>query len=186
MRANLSGSLLLIVGLALPLGDASAQRPNKTSSRPVVQKKAPPRTLDPWDRPTGSIVDQTARYYVWYDKQGWHVRATAKGLRDFQGTLKVKDAKIRSCVPVGLKDGKQKGNPDAWRVNDARSELKFQFKTSNRSDGFDLVIEGDDGQIEFDLGIDSQKNAKAVFVGSGKRHPAQVPFTLPAMPMRAK
>jgi hypothetical protein len=148
--------------------------------------KAGPRTLDPFDRPEGSIVDQTARYYVWFDDKGWHIRTTAKGARDFEGAIKVKDAKIKSCVSIGLKEGKQKGRPDLWKVNGSRSELTFQFRTGTKSDGFDLVVEGEEGQIEFDLSIGGKKNPKAVFVGRGLQHPAENPFSLPAAPKKNK
>jgi hypothetical protein len=86
-------------------------------------------------------------------------------------------------VPVGLKDGKQKGQPDAWRVNDKRSELTFRFKTSNKSDGFDIGLEGD-GTIEFELAIDGEQKPQTIFVGESKRHPAKTPFTQPATPAK--
>jgi hypothetical protein len=178
MRAIPTGLLLAVVCGGL-LALAAAEQP--TTKGKVAKAKGQPRELDPWDRPAGSIVDQTARYYVWYDKQGWHVRATAKGLRTFSGTISIKQGSIKSCVPVGLKDGKQKGIPDVWKVNDARSQLAFRFRTAQKSDGFDLVVQGD-GKIEFDLGIDNQKKPAAIFIGAGKRHPSSNPFTLPAAP----
>lgn len=180
MRAILVGLLLAVVGSGL-LALAAAEQP--TTKGKVAKAKGQPRELDPWDRPAGSIVNQTARYYVWYDKQGWHLRATAKGLRTFSGQISVKQGSIKSCVPVGLKDGKQKGIPDVWKVNDARSRLTFRFRTANKSDGFDLVVEGD-GELEFDLAIDNQKKPAALFVGAGKQHPSSNPFTLPATPQK--
>lgn len=176
--------LLAVAGLLLFVGLSTAQQPTKSKIK-SAKPKAAAKKLDPWNRPEGSIVDQTARYYVWYDTKGWHIRCTAKGLRTFHGTVRVKDARIKSCLPVGLKDGRQKGQPDAWRVNDKRSELTFRFRTAAKSDGFDINIEGD-GQVEFDLGIDEQKKPQAVFVGRGKGHPAKAPFSLPVTPQREK
>ena len=170
--------------LLISFAISAAQQP-KSKATKTARPKSAAKKLDPWDRPEGSIVDQTARYYVWYDSQGWHIRSTAKGLRTFHGTVRVKDARIKSCVPVGLKDGRQKGMPDAWRVNDKRSELTFRFRTAAKSDGFDINVEGD-GQIEFDLAIDEQKKPQAIFVGGGKGHPDNVPFSLPATPQREK
>ncbi len=120
---------------------------------------------------------------MWYDASGWHIRTTAKGLRTFHGTVKVKDARIKSCVPVGLSDGKQKGKPDVWRVNEKRSELTYRFRTSARSDGFDIVLEGD-GQIEFELAIDGEQKPQAIFVGQKKRRPEKSPFSQPATPAK--
>lgn len=171
-----------IVGLGLPAGGQEGATGTQRKSLAALEAAS----LDPFDRPDGSIVDQTARFYVWFDKQGWHVRTTAKGARNFTGSIRLKDAKIKSCVPIGLTDGRQKGKVDAVKFNDARNDLRFSFKTGTLSDGFDLAVEGDKGQIEFDLSIDGKRNAKTVFIGSGKRHPSKTPFSLPATPERAK
>jgi hypothetical protein len=151
----------------------------KAKKGPPKAKKAELETGDAFGRPEGSIVDQTARYYVWYDGEEWHLRTTAKQTRNFNGTIRVTDAKIKSCVPVGLKNDRQKKTTtDAWRLNDERSELKFAFRTSTLSDGLDIVVDGD-GQIEFELLIDTQKNPKNVFLGKKGEHPSQNPFRLP-------
>lgn len=175
-------AMLLTAGIASLVCCAAAQGPaprsKGTSAKAKVQK------LNPWNRPEGSIVDQTARYYVWYDASGWHIRCTAKGLRTFHGAVRLKNARIKSCLPVGLSDGKQKGKPDAWRVNDKRSELTFRFRTANKSDGFDIGVDGD-GTIEFELSIDDQQKPQAIFVGQKKRHPQKSPFSQPVTPPKA-
>jgi hypothetical protein len=176
---------LLTAGVACLVYSAAAQPAAKSKAKAQGAKpKAKVQQLDPWNRPEGPIVDQTARFYVWYDSSGWHIRSTAKGLRTFHGTVRVKDAQIKSCVPVGLSDGKQKGKPDAWRVNDQRSELTFRFRTAAKSDGFDIGVEGD-GTIEFELAIDGEQRAQAIFVGEKKRHPQSAPFVLPAKPAKS-
>jgi hypothetical protein len=174
---------VLAVGIACLACSALAGEPMKAKGT-KAKAKAIAQKLDPWGRPEGSIVDQTARYYVWYDATGWHIRSTAKGTRTFHGAVRVKDARIKSCVPVGLSDGKQKGQPDAWRVNDKRSELTFRFKTSTKSDGFDIAVEGE-GTIEFELSIDGEQKPQAIFVGQKTRHPAKSPFSQPAAPPKA-
>jgi hypothetical protein len=178
---------LFFFGLLTSLAAASCVATAADEPAGKAKKKAKPaaaaKELNPFDRPEGSIVNQTARYYVWYDKQGWHVRTTAKGARNFHGTIRVKEAKIKSCVPIGLTDGKQR---DAVKFNEARTELKFAFKTGKLSDGFDLALDGEEGQIEFELLIDNQKNAKWIFVGRALKHPSATPFSLPAMPKRDK
>jgi hypothetical protein len=62
--------------------------------------------------------------------------------------------------------------------------LKFQFLTSKLSDGFDLEVDGEEGQIEFELLIDTQKNRNWIFVGRGLQHPDKIPFSLPAIPKK--
>ena len=72
----------------------------KGSQSPPAKAKGAkaPRVIDPFDRPEGSIVDQTARFYVWYDSKGWHLRATAKG----QHPLAVVLSCIDSRTPAEL------------------------------------------------------------------------------------
>jgi len=181
MRDFLHAVPVAVIALCLACG-AIAQQP--AAKAKAKKAKAQVEKIDPWGRPEGSIVDQAARYYVWYDDSGWHVRSTAKGQRTFHGTISVKDARIKSCVPIGLKDGKQKGQPDAWRVNEKRTQLTFRFKTSTKSDGFDIDVEGD-GTIEFELAIDNEQKPQAIFVGENKRHPAKSPFSQPAAPAKS-
>jgi hypothetical protein len=185
MRAARFSLVVLVVSLAIPRL-LSAQE-GKAKEKKAPKTKAEPTVLDPFGRPEGSIVAQTARYYVWYDGESWHLRTTAKVGRNFHGTIRTKDARIKSCRSVGLKNDKQKkGATDAWRVNDARSELTFHFKTGQLSDGFDFVVEGEEGQLDFDLLIDDQKNPRAIFVGRGEQHPDKNPFSLGAMPKKGK
>ena len=159
--------------------------------RPIevaAQNKAPkksPKELDPTRRPPGSLAAKqgakSARYYIWHDQQGWHLRTTANGTRRFHGTVRVKNGTIASCVPVGLKgDGKKA--QDAWRVEPKRKELTFDFKTSTASDGLDIRIDGNDAELEFDLSIDDQKRPRAVFLGREQQHPSELPFRFKAIP----
>ena len=183
MRELVCAVLLAACAMSLsPIADAQQPAAKAKGAKPKAKVKA--QALDPWNRPEGSIVDQTARYYVWYDGDGWHLRSTAKGLRTFSGTVRVKEAKIKSCVPVGLSDGKQKGKPDAWRVNEKRSELTYRFRTAAKSDGFDIAVEGE-GTIEFELAIDGEQKPQAIFVGEKKRHPQASPFVLAAKPAKS-
>jgi hypothetical protein len=181
MRTGFTMLILIAVLLGNIESRALGQGKTAKAKKPAKSKDAP-ATLDPSGRPEGSIVDQTARYYVWHDNQGWHLRTTAKVGRNFHGVVRVKDAKIKTFKSVGLKKDNQGKVEDVWRVNDARTELKFQFKTGKLSDGIDLILDGDAGQIEFELNIDNQKNPRAIFVGRGLQHPATNPFSLPSSP----
>jgi hypothetical protein len=174
---------LLVMLVACTLLHVAAQ--DSTKKEKKKKAKAEPVVLDPFGRPEGQINDQPARYYVWFENKSWKLRTTAKVGRNFTGTIRLKDAKVKSCLSVGLKkDNQKKTDIDRWQVNEARNELRFQFKTSTLADGFDLEVDGDDGQIEFELMIDNQKNPKAVFVGRGLQHPDTNPFSLPAIPKK--
>jgi hypothetical protein len=169
----------------------SAAKEKKAKPKVAAKPKGEPAVLDPFNRPEGEIVEQQGRFYVWYDDTGddagWHLRTAAKVGRKFSGTIRLKDAKIKACLPVGLKDkGQKKTATDAWQFNEARDELKFQFLTGKFSDGFRLIVDGEEGEIEFDLTIDmAQKNPKNIFVGKGEQHPSENPFRLPAKPKKA-
>ncbi|HEY2882421.1 MAG TPA: hypothetical protein VGJ15_08310, partial [Pirellulales bacterium] len=92
---------------------------------------------------------------------------------------------IMSCVSIGLRNDKQRTGADTWKVNDDRNELQFTFYTGRLSDGFDLALKGDDGQLEFDLQIDGKSNPKAIFIGHDRKHPSKSPFFYPAKPKAA-
>jgi hypothetical protein len=166
-------SVLLITTTACP---AFAQQP--------ARKKAAPAEIDPWYRPEGSIVDKSMRYYVWYEGNVWHLRACARTLRNFHGTLRVTGGTVKSCLPVGLKERSKTG--DVWSVNADRTVLKFNFSTLNKSDGLDIRIDGDEAEIEFDLHIGQQQGPRLVFIGKNQQHPPGNPFKLPAAPPKPK
>jgi hypothetical protein len=172
--------------LAMPSSGRADEPKKGADSEKKSAKKADSESktaeLDPWNRPEGSIVEKSARFYVWYDGNGWHLRSCAKKSRRFHGAIKVKGATIKSCVPVGIK----KEQKDAWSVNDDRSLLKFDFKTSTKSDGLDIKLEGDSGEMEFELAIDDDKRGNFVFIGNKEQHPPKNPFTLPAAPEKPK
>jgi hypothetical protein len=172
-------SLVVVVALLLSVGGYADGQEAKAKKSKIKAKSAEVETVDAFGRPEGSIVDQTARYYVWYDGEKWHLRTTAKQARNFNGTIRITDGAIKSSLPVGLKkDRQKKSTSDAWRISDDRRELRFAFRTATLSDGLEIVVEGD-GQIEFDLLIDTQRNPRAVFLGKKGEHPSQNPFRLP-------
>lgn len=176
---------LLPMGLFLLCGSVGILLAAEQSKGPGAKGKGKGKpeieAPDPWGKPDGKIYDRAARFQVWYEKDGaWRLRTTAKKVRNFSGTIKVANGRIASCVPMALKDGRKSN--DAFRVNDQRDTLTFAFQTSRRADGFDLKVKGDDAKLEFDLALDGARDAKHVFIGERMRHPAKVPFTLPANP----
>lgn len=173
------GSIGFAVSPALPQDKPAANK--KAAKKPDKKdEKADPPPIDPWNRPEGSIVEKTARYYIWYDSNGWHLRACSIRLRNFHGVVRVTNGKVKSCIPVGLKERTKV--KDLWTVNADRSELKFSFSTSTKSDGLDIKFEGDEAQLEFDLNIDQDRAAKLMYIGKNEEHPTRNPFTLPAVP----
>jgi hypothetical protein len=189
MNAGGRISALLLIATAFLTGVllnpewAAAQK--KSADGKAAKSKKQTEPLDPTGRPDGPLAAKlgvkSARYFVWYDKQGWHLRTTASGTRRFHGTMRVTDGTIASCISVGLKgDGKK--SQDAWRVDPKRVELAFDFRTSTHSDGLDIRIDGDDANLEFDLLIDGQPKPRAVFLGKKQQNPPELPLKLKAVP----
>ncbi len=182
-------ALLLLVAMAFVAGvlvspaEIAAQKKPADGKSAKSKKQSGP--LDPTGRPEGPLAAKlgvkSARYFVWYDKQGWHLHTTAGGTRRFHGTMKVTDGTIASCISVGLKgDGKK--SQDAWRVEPQRKALEFDFRTSTASDGLDIRIDGDDAELEFNLLIDGQPKPRAVFLGKKQQNPPELPLKLKAVP----
>jgi hypothetical protein len=170
-------------GVLLNSDWAAAQK--KPADGKATKSKKQSEPLDPTGRPEGPLAAKlgvkSARYFVWYDKQGWHLRTTAGGTRRFHGSMRVTDGTIASCISVGLKgDGKK--SQDAWRVDPKRVELAFDFRTSTHSDGLDIRIDGDDAELELNLLIDGQPKPRAVFLGKKQQNPPELPLKLKAVP----
>ena len=189
-----STAYLIVLALIALLCSASSEdaiaqaKKKKGGDSPKTEKKAAKGPLDPYGRPDVPLAAKfeggSARYFLWYDSQGWHVRTTAPRVRRFKGTISVDGGTIASAVPAGLKE-KQKLK-DAYRVGADRKQLNFEFVTGSAADGFDFRIEGDEAELSFDLTIEGQSRPRAVFIGRDQGHPAKIPFTLPAKPEKVK
>jgi hypothetical protein len=164
-----------------PKAESKSASDQSDANKPATEKPAVEK-IDPVGRPEGAIYDQSARVYVFYEDGAWHLHTTAKNPRTFTGVIRTTDAKIMTCVSVGLKNDKKQKTPDAWQVNAERNELQFRFVTAKASDGFAMTVKGDEGQLEFDLAVDGQKNPKEIFIGPERKHPQHDPFSLPAKP----
>ena len=176
MRHALPWSVLISVVLLglLALDSPGAQKDS-------VQKKKG-AALDPRGRMEGSPTDKPARYYVWHDPDGWHLRSCSKALNRFDGSIRVSEGTIRKYRPVGLEaKGKR---PDKWGLDDGRQEIKFDIQTSNRFDGFDFSVSDPSAEIEFDLRINGKEMPGRIFVGRDGQHPAKAKFSLPGDPER--
>jgi hypothetical protein len=136
--------------------------------------------LDPRGRMEGSPTDKPARYYVWHDQDGWHLRSCSRLVNQFQGTVRVSGGTIRKCRPIGLDlRGKQ---ADRWGLSKDRRELTFHTFTSTSFDGFDFNVDAPDATLEFELLINEKKMPRRIFIGRNGAHPADVKFTFPGGP----
>ncbi|QDU39108.1 hypothetical protein Mal4_34430 [Maioricimonas rarisocia] len=137
--------------------------------------------LDPDGRPDQDLVKvDNARYYVWREANGWHIRTAAKGFLKFKGAIKLHRGTFGKVRQIGLETrGKY---ADRWAINASRNELRFEIYTGGSFDGFDFDVRGKDAEIEYDLRIGEagRRMQRRIFVGRNSAHPEKSTFTLPA------
>jgi hypothetical protein len=168
-RAALCAAVLfgLLVGCAL-LAEAAQQDKNKGG-------------LDPRGRPEGFKEGDTARYAVWHDEHGWHLRTTtAKKKHHFTGKIEVEGGVLEHVHSFDLeKEGKL---ADHWKVSAKKHEVRFDFATDRGLDGINFHTSKDAKRLIFTLHIDGKEETGRVYVGRRGQHPQTIPFTLPAHP----
>lgn len=136
-------------------------------------------------RPKQDLVEvQNARYFVWHDSSGWHLRSAAKGFVKFNGSIKLTDGTFGRLRPIGLET---KGKyADRWEVNADRSEIRFEIFTGGSFDGFDFDIrrQSDEARIACDLkmGRESTRRPARIYLGRDSKHPTVAHFETSATP----
>ena len=147
-------AVVCVIACATTFAQNKGPKAKGKGNRPkAVNKAKADQDIDPNGQPTTPLSAKfgaTARYSIWYDSRGWHVRTTSPQARRFHGTIHVKDGTVASTISVGVERGKKK-KEDAWKVGPARKQLTFDMKTAQLADGFDFRIDGDMAELEFDL-----------------------------------
>lgn len=178
MRAAFLTSLfgLLIIGIGAA-DDAASQ----SSETPAV-------ALDP--QVVRGLPDQdlvkvnNARYFVWHDSKGWHLRTAARALTQYSGSIKVTGGTFGKLRPIGLEQKAR--NPDRWGVSEDRTELRFEIHTVGSFDGFDFEIRrtSDDATVAFDLkqGRTQKSMPARIYLGKNDNHPKSSHFACAAAP----
>jgi hypothetical protein len=144
----------------------------------VTTEKAPAtkETISADGRPEIIMADQSRRYYIWHDAQGWHLRTAAQKTNTFDGRILIKNGVISRCRPIGIDT---KGiNADGWRLTRERDTLNFVMNTEKSLDGLDFDIAKEATAIEFDLLIAGERTPKRIFVGKAGKHPSSSHFEL--------
>lgn len=146
---------------------------------PAVAQVDP--ALNPLFRPRGAIVRKgEPHYYVWYEGALWHVRSTSPKLRQFHGTITIRNGRITYCRLIGREKN------DTWRFGKTRNIVQFKFQTAAASDGLDFKVVGaENAEVVLDLRLDKRKpGLKNVHVGAAQLHPRKLPLVFPARPNR--
>ena len=157
---------------------------------PAGQDEAPVAVAagDIQGKPEQDLVKvKNARYFVWHDSHGWHLRSAARALTQFSGSIRIEGASFGKLRAIGL-EAKGK-NPDRWAVNADRTEIRFEIHTVRSFDGFDFDLSGGKqaARVVFDLsqGRDGRRMPKRIFLGRDGKHPQKSQFESPAHPDKA-
>ena len=144
--------------------------------------------IDPNGRPPGTHAGATARYALWHDGEGWHLRTmTAEQEHQFRGYIVAHKGIIVQAHATTLEGSGAKA--DRWKLGPEKHRLTFDFSTKGGEDGIDWRVEGNDPELEFFLEI-GEKGPKfiadRIFIGASGAHPSSGPFSLPAHPGKKK
>lgn len=136
-------------------------------------------------QPEQDLVKVTnARYFIWRDSKGWHLRTAARALTQFSGSIRLEGGSFGKLRPIGL-EAKAK-NPDRWAVNADRNEIRFEIHTVGRFDGFDFEVDGGNpsDRVVFDLsqGREGRHLPRRIFLGRDGKHPGKSQFESSARP----
>ena len=175
---SLAGRVVLaLLVVAASLAGAAPPDRKPAPSRSGGEKSKP---LNPRGRMDDHPTDKPARYYLWEDAEGWHLRSCSRHVNKFEGQVRIEEGTFRKLRPIGI-DPKGRG-ADQWAVNKERTELKFVLNTAQSFDGFDFTVEGAGAELEFELLINAKPMPARIFVGREGEHPPQATFSVPAVP----
>lgn len=149
--------------------------------RAQEREKGKSNLIDPRGEPEGFRPRLPMRYAVWHGAKGWHLRTTTAQVQHrFHGTVRVEGGTIEAVASVALEDkGK---DDDRWRLNAARTELTFDFKTDRGVDGIDFQVSASAKKVRFDLSADGKRESEVIHIGHRGAHPQHMPFTFFAHP----
>src|SRR5436190_19867708 len=132
---------------AIP-GAAPAPTPGAPAAKPAVpaspntdKKEEAPKERKPdkldikvSGRPEGKELDVPARYYVWTDPDGWHLRSccTDKFFANFKGEVTLNGGgTFEKFRPIELE--RKGAHPDAWELSADRKKIQFDINSSDHA-----------------------------------------------------
>lgn len=155
------------------------------SKKPIPEADEPVIEVDPEGEPSG--YDKPPRgptCYIWRTGDTWHVRTKTKSQsRKFNGSIKVEGGTVTKIANFeGLETPKKKNkkSADIGRLNTAKNQIDFQFRTSGGEDGFDFRVSASARNLAFNLKIDDYEHSFPIEIGAKGQRPPAIPFTLPA------
>lgn len=161
--------MLVLAAVAL-----SADRP--AAEEPVFDVNPVGTPLALGRRPTKPAV------HVWFEDGAWHVRTrTARKLRRFTGTIQVQGGKVTKIENFGgLETGKKA--KDLGLLNAAKTQIRFQFKTADKEDGFSFRLSPEATGLALELLVDGVVHPEMIHIGPNSQPAPGAKFQLPAHP----
>lgn len=135
--------------------------------------------VDPKGMPSGYKPGLSARYVIWYDTDGWHIRVTTSAaLTKFMGTVEPVDGKI---ISMKLVSGKKGADLPPLDTKSKSISLSNELGKGLQS-GYDFKLEDSATAIKFDLKINDKESPELIFIGANGVHPKGSAILLPAKP----
>lgn len=138
-----------------------------------------PEDADPAGKPK-TYKAGSGKYAVWQDKDGWHLRATAKkDGQEFSGTIEAVDGKFTSAklITSGSKA------PPTFPTKSKSVDVSYKMQKGSES-GFDLKLDDSATAVKFTLKVDGKESPELILIGAKGANPKSAEFTLPAMPKK--
>lgn len=148
-----------------------------------VDPEGQPRGYD--KRPSGPTC------YIWREGEVWHLRTRTKNQsRKFRGEIQVQGGTVTKISNFdGLEASGRKKNrksADIGRLNTAKNQIDFEFRTSGGEDGFDFKVSASAKNLAFNVKIDDYEHSFPIQIGAKAQKPPAIPFTLPAHAPKAE
>lgn len=138
--------------------------------------------IDPKGKPKDYKLGATARFAIWMDDAGWHIRNTtaSKDQTAFTGTIETVGGKIATITLIG---GPSKKPSAPLKANTAKFTISDKINKGLEG-GMDLKLEPGVTEIKFKLQIDGKDSPELIFIGAKGEHPKEGEFSLPAKPAK--
>ena len=124
------------------------------------------------DRPTVFDPGKIRGYFLWQDKEGFHLRTTSNGgIHNFSGTVRT-DGRFKDVLE------NYKGDSDFLEVNKSQNKMKYNITASEEEEGIDFQLSYG-SYIKFSLSLDNEAiNSNEIFIGKDGWHPVSHDFTI--------
>jgi hypothetical protein len=136
--------------------------------------------IDSWGAPQGIGRTDHPQYFVWQDKQGWHVHTDTGGkLHKFNITIETVGGRVVELSNIsGLEGKKKKNRKDHGKLSEDRRTVKATFTTSVLTDGIDFTVDANTSAVRFELLINGEERAEWIALGANNSQPKQAAFAL--------